>query len=123
MRLLVDTHVLLWWLADDSRLPARHRTALADASNDVWFSAVSIAEAAIKSSLGKLTAPAEMADVLVDGGFRELPLTAKHAAMLRTLPWHHRDPFDRMLVSQAGAEGLVLATVDRRFAEYDVTVL
>lgn len=123
MRLLADTHVLLWWLAEDGRLSAVHREALADASNHVCFSAVSIAEIAIKTSLGKLSAPGEPAQALVDGGFLELPLTAEHAAVLRTLPWHHRDPFDRMLIAQAQVDEMTVATVDPRFAGYDVRVL
>lgn len=123
MRILADTHVLLWWLGDDARLTTVHRGALADGGNRVWFSAVSIAEIAIKSSLGKLRAPDGAARALTDGGFRELPLTAEHAEMLRVLPWHHRDPFDRLLIAQVVAEGLALATVDSRFTAYDVDVL
>jgi PIN domain nuclease of toxin-antitoxin system len=67
-----------------------------------------------------LTAPDDAAAVLIDGGFDELPLSAQHADRLRTLPWHHRDPFDRMLIAQAQVEGVTVATVDKRFAEYDV---
>ena len=123
MRILADTHVLLWWLADDPRLPVRHREALADTSTEAHFSAVSIAEVAIKSSLRKLEAPPEVADALEHGGFLELPFTSRHAALLRSLPWHHRDPFDRMLVAQAMADGLTIATVDERVALYDVRVV
>lgn len=123
MRILADTHVLLWWLSDDDRLPARHREALADPGNDVAFSAVSIAEIAIKSSLGKLEAPTDIAGHLVEGGFIALPFTAEHAAELRDLPWHHRDPFDRMLVGQARVEGMTLATADAHVAAYDVRTL
>lgn len=123
MRILPDTHVLLWWLADDERLTPRYRVALEDASNHVWFSAVSIVEVAIKSSLGKLRAPHDAAQVLSAGGFLELPLNAEHATALATLPWHHRDPFDRMLLAQATVEGMVLATVDPRFGAYGVDLL
>ena len=123
MRILADTHVLLWWLADDPRLPVRHREALADTSTEAHFSAVSIAEVAIKSSLRKLEAPPEVADALEHGGFLELPFTSRHAALLRSLPWHPRDPFDRMLVAQAMADGLTIATVDERVALYDVRVV
>jgi PIN domain nuclease of toxin-antitoxin system len=120
VRVLVDTHVLLWWLGESDRLTDRHRELLAEPSNEIWFSAVSIAEMSIKASLGKLTAPDDAAAVLIDGGFDELPLSAQHADRLRTLPWHHRDPFDRMLIAQAQVEGVTVATVDKRFAEYDV---
>lgn len=123
MRILADTHVLLWWLADDPRLPGRHREALADGGTEVRFSAVSIAEMTIKASLGKLEAPHDVAEVLERGGFLELPFTARHATLLGALPWHHRDPFDRMLVAQAVAEGLTVASVDAQVAQYDVAVL
>lgn len=123
MRILADTHVLLWWLADDERLTPVHREALADPAHQIWFSAVSIAEIAIKSSLGKLTAPGEPAEALLAGGFLELSFSAGHAERLRTLPWHHGDSFDRMLISQAQVEQMVLATVDRRFADYEVGVV
>lgn len=123
MRILADTHVLLWWLADDPALPTHLRDAIADERNDVCFSAVSIGEIAIKASLGKLEAPADPATALTSGGFASLPLTAAHAERLRTLPWHHRDPFDRMLVAQAQHEGLIVATVDSQFGAYAVDVL
>ncbi|GIG41697.1 type II toxin-antitoxin system VapC family toxin [Cellulomonas phragmiteti] len=123
MRLLADTHVLLWWLADDPRLPARHRDVLADGGTEVLFSSVSIAEIAIKSSLGKLEATDDIAGALEQGGFLELPFTSRHATLLGTLPWHHRDPFDRMLVAQAVADGLTIASVDAHVALYDVRVL
>lgn len=122
MRILADTHVLLWWLADTDALPARHRELLADPANEVYFSAVSLAEIAIKTSLGKLTAPPAAA-TLSAGGFLPLPFSAAHAEDLRTLPWHHRDPFDRMLVSQARAESCGFATVDRQIQPYPVTLV
>ncbi len=123
MRLLLDTHVVLWWLADDPKLDAGHRDAIADVRNDVFYSAVSIAEMAIKASLGKLDAPPGVAEVLDAQGLVALPFSAAHAERLRDLPWHHRDPFDRMLVVQAQAEDLRLVTVDGRVRAYDVAVL
>ncbi|WP_166844334.1 type II toxin-antitoxin system VapC family toxin [Isoptericola sp. BMS4] len=120
MRVLADTHVLLWWLADDPNLSPEHRRVLADRRNDVHFSAVSVAEVAIKASLGKLEAPEGMAEVLVEGRFAPVDLTAEHAERLRHLPWHHRDPFDRMIVAQAQVEGMTVATVDPAFRDYDV---
>lgn len=123
MRVLADTHVLLWWLADAPDLSTVHRAALADAENEVFFSAVSVAEVAIKVSLGKLEAPDGLQGALTDDGFTELPLTAEHAARLRDLPWHHRDPFDRMLIAQAQCDRLVLATADPRLAAYGVELV
>jgi len=121
MRALLDTHVLLWWLADHKSLSAAHRALIADSSNDLYVSAVTATEIAIKASLGKLRAPEGVADAITEGGFRELPLTARHAEALRTLPWHHRDPFDRMLVAQALTEQLVLVTADDRLRAYPVS--
>lgn len=123
MRILADTHVLLWWLADAPELTGHHRSALGDPGVDVFFSAVSVAEMAIKASTGRLHAPSDVSAVLVEGGFEPLPFTAAHAERLRTLPWHHRDPFDRMLVVQAQHEALILATQDRWIRTYDVAVL
>ncbi len=118
MRLLLDTHVLLWWLADAPQLRADHREVIADGANEVLFSAVSVAEVTIKQSLGKLEAPRNISGAASAAGFVELPFTARHAERLRDLPWLHRDPFDRMLVGQALAEGLELLTVDPRVRAY-----
>ena len=120
MRLLLDTHVVLWWLADDRRLTAAHRVLIADASNLVLVSAMTIAEIAIKASLGKLEAPDDLLPTLETGGFDELPFESRHADLLRKLPWHHRDPFDRMLIAQAIAEQLTVLTADPHFAAYGV---
>jgi PIN domain nuclease of toxin-antitoxin system len=120
MRLLLDTHVLLWWLADDRRLGDDHRALIADASNIVLVSAMTVAEIAIKTSLGKLEAPDDLLPTLESGGFDELTFEARHAEVLRTLPWHHRDPFDRMLIAQAIAERLTVLTADPHFAAYGV---
>jgi PIN domain nuclease of toxin-antitoxin system len=125
VRLLLDTQVYLWYLADSRKLPASARREIAGAE-EVFVSAASIWEAAIKAGLGKLNAAA---DDLVAGigasGFAELPVSARHAARVRTLPQHHRDPFDRLLVAQALHEPLHLLTADaalRRYSELVVTV-
>lgn len=120
MRLLADTPVLLWWLADDPSLPGAHRRIIADVRNTVLVSAVSIAEMAIKASSGKLTVPDEVIRDIHSSGFDELPLTAAHAAELRYLPMHHRDPFDRMLIAQARVERIPVLTADASFSRYDV---
>jgi PIN domain nuclease of toxin-antitoxin system len=120
MRALLDTHILLWWLADDPRLAETHRTLIADGQNELIVSAVTIAEISIKTSLGKLTAPSGVPDAIEAGGFSHLPLTAAHAEALRDLPWHHRDPFGRMLVAQASVDGLALVTADARMRDYKI---
>jgi PIN domain nuclease of toxin-antitoxin system len=123
LRLLLDTHILLWWGTDETRLPPSWRPLIADPTNVVFVSSVSVAEIAIKASLGKLSAPKDLLADLVDEGFEELSLDFDHAAMLRELPWHHRDPFDRMLIAQALVEGLTVATMDPHFTPYGINVV
>ncbi len=123
-RLLLDTHVWLWWQANDRRLGPRARDVIRDAS-EVRFSAASAWEIAIKTGLGKLRLPP---DADIDGelkrvGFAALPVTVGHAALVRTLPPLHRDPFDRMLVAQALAEGLTLVTADTALQPYGIAVV
>jgi PIN domain nuclease of toxin-antitoxin system len=121
VRLLVDTHVLLWAAAQPQRLPASSRERLESPENDVFFSAASIWELAIKLQIGRISLtvmPEEIARTAVDRGFQELPVTAAHAARVRLLPLHHRDPFDRLLVAQAIHEPARLLTADRALAKY-----
>ena len=122
MRLLLDTQVLLWWLADEG-LTDQARDAVADPANPVTVSAVSAWEISIKKSLGKLTAPDDLERQVVDGGFIPLPISIAHGIAAGQLPRHHDDPFDRMLIAQASAEGLTLVTHDKRFTDYDVQTL
>lgn len=119
-RLLVDTHVLLWWLTDDPALSATAREAIADPANEPLVSTASVWEIAIKRSLGKLTAPDDLPEAISDGGFAWLPITAAHAWHVHDLPLHHRDPFDRVLVAQALIEQLPVVTTDAHFDEYGV---
>ena len=122
MNVLVDTHLLLWSLIQPERLSARARAILGKAENQLWFSAVNIAEIAIKTALRKPgfdVDPEVFAARLRQNGYLELPVSARHAAGLATLPAHHGDPFDRLLVAQAHAEGLSLLTSDRRLALYE----
>ena len=123
MRILADTHVLLWWLADDPALGPSLRQALTDGGNQVFASSLSVAEIAVKASLGKLEAPEEVAATLAAEGFDHLAFTATHAEALRHLPWHHRDPFDRMLVAQASIEGAALVSHDAALRPYGVTLV
>lgn len=120
MSFLLDTHVLLWWLSDDPKLSSSHRSLIGDGSATVFVSAISVAEMSIKASLGKLSMPDDSNGAIAEAGFEELPFTYSHAAQLRQLPWHHRDPFDRMLICQAMVEGLIFLTVDPRCREYDI---
>jgi PIN domain nuclease of toxin-antitoxin system len=121
-RLLLDTHALLWWLTDDAALSPTARQALADPGIEPLVSAASLWEIAIKRSLGKLTAPDDLPERIVDEGFSWLPVSPLHAWQVRELPAHHRDPFDRLLVAQALAEHLPVITADPRFDAYGVEV-
>lgn len=122
MRLLLDTHALLWWLADDARLTPSARDAIADAEV-VAVSAASAWEIGIKQSIGKLTGPRDLAAEIRSNGFAELPVTITHARAAGDLPPHHSDPFDRMLVAQARLEDLTLVTRDPRLADYGIAHL
>lgn len=117
--MLVDSHALLWFLAGDKRLGDSNRE-LIEAGATV--SAASIWEIGIKMALGKLDAPGDLPDRVLDFGFEMLPITAEHGWRVKLLPPHHRDPFDRMLIAQAQIEGLPILTADSAFADYDVTV-
>jgi PIN domain nuclease of toxin-antitoxin system len=121
--LLLDTQIYLWYLADSRKLSRRARSDIAGAE-DVFVSAASIWEAAIKAALGKLKASADDLAAGIDAsGFLELPVSARHAARVATLPAHHRDPFDRLLVAQAIHEPLHLLTADAALRRYSELVM
>lgn len=121
MKLLLDTHILIWWFDDDPRLSPRFRQLLANPENHVMVSLASLWEIAIKRQIGKLhvSAPA-VAERLAEQGFGLLPMTLGHFAAVETLPRHHGDPFDHMLLVQARIERAVLVTVDADMPRYGV---
>ena len=121
--LLLDSHVLLWWEADDARLSDRARERIERPDSTAFFSAVSLWELAIKQALGKLRLPDSLMSRLIEEGFQEVPVTAAHGLLAGHLPRHHNDPFDRMLVAQASSEGFVIVTADPRILAYNVPVL
>lgn len=123
MNVLLDTHILLWWLADDASLPDAARTVIATPESEVVVSAASAWEIAIKQALGRLDAPDNLLGALEENDFDTLPMTASHALAAGRLPPHHTDPFDRMLIAQAAVEDLTLITLDGRFSLYDVALL
>lgn len=118
MKLLLDTHVLLWWLANDASLPKTAAELIADPENVVFVSAVSLWEIWLKQSLGKLRLPVDFEERLTAEAFESLPLTASQTREVAVLPWLHRDPFDRMLLAQARRENLTLLTADEVVARY-----
>ena len=122
MRLLLDTHILLWGLSDDRRLNKPTREIIVNPNNEVFVSAASIWEIAIKASLGRIDVEVEDLDAAIaDAHFQALPITFSHAVMAGRLPTVHRDPFDRMLVAQAGVEELRIVTHDRIFERYSLS--
>ena len=124
MRTLLDTHVLLWWLADDARLGSRARELIADPANDVLVSAVSLWEIAVKTRVGKLVASLdEILEAVAQNGFSRLGLEDGHLRALMGLALHHRDPFDHLLLAQALAEGAVFCSGDADVGKYGVEVV
>lgn len=127
MSLLVDTHILIWLLAGSSHLSRDVQATLADRRNAVFLSVASTWEMAIKVGLGKLDLPprlhAWLPAELDAAGLRLLPIDLEHTLGVETLPHHHRDPFDRLLIAQAIADGLTIVTADRVFGLYDVPLM
>lgn len=121
MRLLLDTHILLWAVLDDPRLTKTQRQAISE--GELYLSAASVWEIGIKRALGKLDVPDDLFDIAVDAGCRPLPISWTHAEAAAALPFHHTDPFDRMLVAQARCEELRLASADSRLKAYDVDLI
>ena len=122
--LVLDTHVLMWLLHDDPRCPAAVHAAIGDRDSTVTISVASWTELAIKTSLGKLDFPiADARQLFRDHDYLELPIRYEHAIELASLPLHHRDPFDRILIAQARVEELTLVTADRALASYDVPII
>ena len=121
MRLLLDTHILLWALAEPKKIPKQTRAQIEAADNEVLFSAASLWEVAIKVQTGRLALPVPLDELSLaaeDMGFVELPVRSAHAAHVARLPLHHRDPFDRLLVAQAILEPARLLTVDGPLRQY-----
>ena len=123
MNLLLDTHVLLWWLNDHPALSKKSQAAIADGKNLVFVSAVVVWEIRIKAALGKLEIPRNFKKVLESQPFEMLDITVEHAHAVGDLPAHHRDPFDRMLVAQAKVEAFTLVTHDARLKKYRVSLM
>jgi len=123
MELLLDTHVVLWWLADDPRLTPKARSLIADPVNGPVVSAASAWEIAIKQGLGKVMLDGDFEQAVLEQGFATLAISFRHAMATLDLPLVHRDPFDRLLVAQARVEGLSLLSADPLLERYPVTVI
>ena len=126
MRLLIDTHVLIWFLEGNKLLSKPHRQIISDSQNDVLVSIASLWEIAVKISLGKLTLAKPLADVIKQiavENIEVLPILPKHTLRVSTLPFHHRDPFDRIIVAQSQIENLPIVTNDIEFSHYGIKLL
>jgi len=127
VRLLLDSHVLLWFMAGSARLGRRALDVVSAPDSEVWISAATAWEIAIKESLGRLELADPAAEIIPDAiaryGLHPLCITVEHGILAAALPEHHKDPFDRMLIAQARAEGLRIVTADRQFGAYDVSLV
>ena len=124
MRLLLDTHALVWFLIEPRKLPVSLAEILVDPAHDVRVSAVSTWEVAIKAGLGRLSLPLDRLERVIDEtGFTPLPVTIAHSLAVRDLPRHHRDPFDRLLIAQARCERLTLVSRDTAIRRYPIDTL
>lgn len=122
MRILLDSHVALWWLEDSDSLGVRSRRVI-ESADEAFYSAVTPWELGIKRVLGKLTMPDGLAEALASSGFVPLDISVDHAERAPGLPLHHRDPFDRILIAQAQLEALALVSADGSFEPYDVELV
>lgn len=124
MRVLLDTHPLLWFLLDDGRLSRNARSMIADRGNDLLISPASYWEIAIKISLGKYAMEEDFAEFwereIAGNHWTILPISVRHSSVVATLPFHHRDPFDRLLIAQAMSEAVPIVSGDRAFDQYGV---
>ena len=123
MRFLLDTHALLWWLEGGAELSDEARAAIESPETTVYVSAASAWEISIKRAKGRLDSPSDVADAIFANDFEELPIEVEHAQSVGSLPTHHADPFDRILIAQAQLEGLTIVTRDKMFEAYGVPLL
>jgi PIN domain nuclease of toxin-antitoxin system len=123
LKLLLDSHAALWWLAGEDLIGDDAKSYLTDETNQVLLSAAVVWEVAIKRSLGKLEAPAGFASTLLEAGALPLPVSLDHAEAVEHLPWHHRDPFDRQLDAQALIEGAALVSRDEKLLPYGAQLI
>ena len=125
MKILLDTHVLLWAAASPEKIPGNGRAMIEDEANELFFSVASLWEISIKNGLGRPDFHVNASlfrRSLIDNGYRELPILGAHALAVENLPPIHKDPFDRMLIAQAAAEGFLLMTADSVIAQYPAPV-
>ncbi len=123
MKLLLDTHILIWWLSEASRLSQTEIALITDSDNFIFVSAATAWEIAVKKMIGKLEAPDDLPAALAVNNFLELPITIEHSQKLYQLPLHHNDPFDRIMIAQAISEDLTFMTRDVKIPLYDIKII
>ncbi len=123
MNIIIDTHVFLWLAADVKKVSKKHMHYIENLDNNIFLSSISIAEIEIKKSIGNLYFEADILDILEEMGIEILDFDAKSAIMLGTLPMHHKDPFDRMIISQAIVNKFKIISVDKKFKFYECDLL
>jgi len=127
MKVLLDTHTFLWWITDDPKLSLRVRGIINDGENEIFISAITGWEIAIKAQIGRLKLPDQPQHFILEqlkiNGMKSLPIEMRHALHISTLPIHHQDPFDRILIAQAQMEELSILSADPQFGKYDVTII
>lgn len=123
MRYLLDTHIILWWLYDDPKLPRRHRQIIREPDNHILVSVASLWEIEIKRAIGKIVVDSSYIDAIKSDGLELLSVHPSHIVELRSLSRYHNDPFDRMIVAQAQAECLILLTIDKMVKKYDIEII
>ena len=123
MKLLLDTHILLWWLTEDRKLSQIETAIITDPDNLIFVSAATAWEITVKKMIGKLAAPDDLPAALAANNFLELPISIIHSQKLYQLPLHHHDPFDRIMVAQAMSENLTLMTRDPKIALYEIKII
>ena len=121
-RILLDTHTLIWWMSGSEQLGKLSQQMITDEQNQVYVSAASIWEMSIKRQMGKLQIPDDLDSIIEELGFEKLDISLFHAEQAGSLPMHHKDPFDRMLIAQAQAEGLQLISTDEHFPKYGINL-
>ncbi|PCI45411.1 MAG: PIN domain nuclease [Proteobacteria bacterium] len=123
MKIIIDTHIFLWAISDLNRISMRQREELETATNTIYVSSISVVELMIKSSIGKLQVNFNPVEIAEKSGFEMLDFSAKDAIPLKDMPFHHKDPFDRMLIAQSMARGIPVMTNDKKFNLYHCKVL
>jgi len=123
MKIIIDTHIFLWAISEPDKIDRQKRIALETAANTIYVSSITVVELMIKSSLGKLQVNFNPLEIAEQSGFELLDFSADDAMQLKDMPFHHRDPFDRMLIAQSNARGIPVMTDDRKFSRYDCKLI